>query len=202
MTLSLLPLLRFFQRHLVIIGFVVSLLILIIGLFSFILPRYTAVQELGGLNYNQKLAELESKESYLQDLRGLRANLNLVTPEDLERVELIVPEGKDIPGIFSQMQQFAKEAKMELLSVAVNEGGAVSTAPTSSGVAGASSKLRTVNVSVVLGGALNYEGLKNFLNVVSRQAPILDLTAISYAPGAGASAASYKFSFRSYYLEP
>jgi hypothetical protein len=196
------PLLRFFQRHLVVIGFVVSLLILVIGLFSFILPRYTKVQELGGLNYNQKRAELETKQQYLDDLRALRANLNLVTPEDLERVNLVVPRGKDIPGIFSQMQEFAKEAKMELLSVAVSDGSTVSSTGATGSVTNASSQLRTVSVSVVLGGALNYEGLKSFLNVVSRQAPILDLTAISYAPGAGTSQASYKFSFRSYFLEP
>jgi Tfp pilus assembly protein PilO len=201
MAFSTSSIIRFFQRHLVVIGIVTGIVLFVIGLIVIIIPQYQNVQKLGGLNYNQKQAQLEVVKQNLENLRQLRDGLNQVSPEDLERIYLIIPKGKDIPGIFNQMQQFANEAKMTLLSVAINEGAAIApVTPTST--TGTLSKVKQLSVSVILGGALNYEATKNFLNVVSRQAPILDLTSISYTPNSAATASSYKFSFRSYYIEP
>jgi hypothetical protein len=201
MAFSFLPIIRFFQRHLVVIGMVIGIILFIIGLIVIIIPQYQNIQKVGGLNYNQKQAQLEVAKQNLESLRQLRDSLNQVSPEDLERVYLIIPKGKDIPGIFNQMQLFANEAKMNLLSVAVDEGTSISmAAPTTS--ATTLSNVKQISVSVVLGGTLNYEATKNFLNVVSRQAPILDLTAITYTPNSSATVSSYKFTFRSYYIEP
>jgi len=207
MKFSFYPMIRFFQRHLVVIGMVIGIILFVIGLIVFIVPQYQNIQKLGGLDYNQKQAQLEVAKQNLENLHQLRDSLNLVSPEDLERVYLIIPKSVDIPGIFNQMQQFADEAKMTLISVAVNEGGA--TAPvTPTSTTTTLSNIKQITVSVILSGTLNYEATKNFLNVVSRQAPILDLTSISYTPSSTAmpssptTASSYKFSFRSYYIEP
>jgi hypothetical protein len=186
---------------------VIGIVLFVIGLFVFIIPQYQNIQKVGGLNYNQKQAQLEVAKQNLESLRQLRENLNQVSPEDLERVYLIIPKGKDIPGIFNQMQQFANEAKMNLLSVSINDG-VTAGAATPTAAAATYSNIKQMTVSVILGGSLNYEATKNFLNVVSRQAPILDLKAITYTPSvsatpsASAISSTYKFSFRSFYIEP
>ena len=94
------------------------------------------------------------------------------------------------------MQAFAREADMELMSVSVTDGAPLPPGPDGRG----SSNLHTLSIAVVLAGALDYEGTKAFLNTVSRQAPILDLTAISNTSATATSATTYSFTFRSYYM--
>ncbi|MEK7570036.1 MAG: hypothetical protein AAB515_01145 [Patescibacteria group bacterium] len=194
MRISLTSLTHFVERHVLVFGIGVSALVLIIGGFLFVAPRVKEVRALGGLDYTQKQAQLAAQQSYLEQLRGLRDEVNAVSPDDIARLNAIVPRGRDVPGIFRQMQAFAKDANMDLSSVAVSDGGS---AAGSASVGG----LRTVTVSVILSGALDYNGLKNFLNVVSRQAPLLDLTSISHSPSSSSQPNSYSFSFRSYYFE-
>jgi hypothetical protein len=190
--------LHFFRQHVLTLGVVVAVLVLVIGTFTIVLPRYRTVQALGGLNYNQKVSQLEAQRAYLSDLQQLRDNVQALSQEDIQRLDAVVPKGKDIPGIFKQMQGFAREAGMDLLSISVSEGSTV--APSGSA---ATSKIRSLSISAVLGGQLDYARLKNFLNVTSRQAPLLDLTAVTYSGSTTTTTATtYTFSFRSYYLVP
>ncbi len=197
MRLSLTSITRFLLRHILAVGAVVAVLVLIIGAYTIIVPRYRTVKELGGLNYNQKLETLKVQEEYLKDLQALRAELRTISNDDLARLDAVLPKGKDVPGIFRQMQAFAREASMELLSVSVADGAVIA----STAEQATASNVHTLTVSVILGGQLNYTQLKNFLDVVSRQAPLLDLTAISHTPSSGSTPTSYSFSFRSYYLQ-
>ncbi|MEK7631768.1 MAG: hypothetical protein AAB445_02765 [Patescibacteria group bacterium] len=188
--------LHFVERHILVFGFAVAGLVLLIGSVAFVMPRVKQVQALGGLDYKQKQQQFEAQEKYLGELRALRDAVHAVSADDLARLNLVVPRGKDIPGIFRQMQAFAGEAKMSLESVAVSDGGAAVL-----GSASPTGGLKAMTVSVILTGAMDYNGLKSFLNVVSRQAPLLDLTAISHSPATTAAASTYNFSFRSYYFE-
>lgn len=195
MRISFLSLKHFVERHVLVFGIGFSALVLIIGGLMFVAPRVKAVRALGGLDYTQKQAQLAGQQNYLEELRSLQEEVRAISPDDIARLHAIVPRGRDVPGIFRQMQAFAKDANMELASVAVSDGGApVAGAATAGG-------LRVVTVSTILTGALDYNGLKSFLNVVSRQAPLLDLTAISHSPTSSSQPSSYSFSFRSYYFE-
>lgn len=187
---------RFIQRHIFTVGLIVATLVLLVGYLAFVAPRLRTAKNLGGLNYNQKVKNLETQQKYLDDLKTLHVRLQDISYTDIARLNKVIPKGKDIPGIFRQMQAFAAEANMELFSVAVSDG-----APLPPGVDGkGSANLHTLTVSVVLGGALDYQGLKDFLNIVSRQAPILDLTAISNSAAGASTPTTYSFTFRSYYL--
>ena len=197
MRFSLSTVTRYLSRHIFMVGVVVAVLVLIIGTYTVIVPRYRTVKELGGLNYNQKVEELRVQQEYLQELQQLRAELRTISNDDIARLEAVLPKGKDIPGIFRQMQAFAREADMDLLSVSVADGAPIASTEQTATSGG----LHTATVSVVLGGQLNYGALKNFLNVVSQQAPLLELTAISHSPSSAATPTSYSFSFRSYYLQ-
>ena len=187
---------RFIQRHIFAVGIIVAGLVILFGYLFFVAPRLRNVKNLGGLSYNQKVKTLETQKKYRDDLQTLHIRLQDISYTDIARLNKVIPKGKDIPGIFRQMQAFAVEAKMELLSVAVSDGAALPAGSDGKG----SANLRTLTVSVVLGGALDYQSLKEFLNTVSRQAPILDLTAISNSAAGSATPTTYSFSFRSYYV--
>lgn len=189
---------RFIQRHIFNVGIIMAALVLLVGYLSVVAPRLQTVQNLGGLTYNQKVKVLETQQKYLDDLKTLHVRLQDISYSDIARLDKVIPKGKDIPGIFRQMQAFAAEAKMELLSVSVADGGAV---PASSDGRG-SSNLRSLSVSVVLGGMLDYQGMKQFLDIVSRQAPILDLTAVANSAAGSVPQTVYNFTFRSYYMTP
>jgi len=195
MRFSLATPIRFAKRHVLAFGIGAAALILVLGSLLFVVPRYREVHRLGGLSYVQTQKQVDAQKTYLEELRGLRDQLSAISPDDIDRLDLIVPRGKDVPGVFKQMQAFAREAGMNLLSVSVSDGGSVI------GATGTSGNLRSLTVSVILAGALDYPGLKNFLAVVSRQAPLLDLTAISHSPGSSSAPTSYNFSFRSYFFE-
>lgn len=187
---------RFIQRHIFSVGIVMAALVLLVGYLAVIAPRLRTVKNLGGLHYSQKEKFLKTQNTYLADLNTLRMRLQDISYSDIARLDKVIPKGKDIPGIFRQMQAFAAEAKMELMSVSVSDGAALPPGADGKG----SANLRTLTVSVVLAGALDYTGTKDFLEVVSRQAPILDLTAITNATAGNTSATTYSFSFRSYYV--
>lgn len=192
----------FLSQHLLGIGIAVGILILIFGMLWFVIPQYREAKQLGGLDYSHKKSQLESDKDYLNKLLALRKGLNSIPQENIERISLIIPKGKDIPGIFKQMEKFAKEVNMSLLSVSVADGGVVTSSSGSGSATGASvSKIKTLSISVVLGGSMNYPLMKNFLLTLSRQAPLLDLTSITYSPNTAAAPTSYNFSFRSYYFE-
>lgn len=196
MHLRLLSIIRFIQRHIFTVGIIVSALVLLFGYLFFVAPRLKTVKTLGGLNYNQKVKVLAAQQKYLEDLKTLHLRLQDISYDDIARLDKVIPRGKDIPGIFRQMQAFAAEAKMELMSVSVTDGAVLPPGPDGKG----STNLHTLTVSVVLAGALDYQGLKQFLDTVSRQAPILDLTAISNTAAGATSATAYSFAFRSYYM--
>jgi hypothetical protein len=187
---------RFLQRHIFTVGIVVAALVLLGGYLAIVAPRLRTVKILGGLNYSQKVKTLETQQEYLDDLKALHASLQDVSYDDIARLDKVIPKGKDIPGIFRQMQAFATQAKMELMSVSVADGASLPPGPDGKG----SSNLHTLSISVILAGVLDYNGTKAFLDIVSRQAPILDLTAISNSASTAAAASTYSFTFRSYYL--
>ncbi len=196
MNFSLKAMTRFLERHLLILGIVVAVLILGLGLLFITWPRLQEVQKLGGLNYNQKVDALHAEQQYLGDLHTLQTEVRNISPDDIRRLSAIVPHSKDIPGIFRQMQGFASEVHMQLLSVAVSDGSGAAPA----GATGATS-LHTLSISVILGGVtLDYSGLKDFLATTARQAPLLDLLSVSYSPATSTASSSYSFNFRSYYL--
>lgn len=198
MRLKLSASIRFIQRHIFTVGIIGAVLVLLVGYLAIVAPRLRSVKNLGGLNYNQKVKTLEVQKQYLADLETLHLRLQDISYSDIARLDKVIPKGKDIPGIFRQMQAFAAEARMELLSVSVSDG-----TPLPPGADGkGSTKLHTLSVSVVLGGALDYQGLKQFLDIVSRQAPILDLTAITNSAAGAAAPTTYSFAFRSYYMTP
>ena len=189
---------RFLLRHIRIVGIVVAVLVLLIGSVTLIVPRYRQANATRGINYSQKQATLQNQQAYLAKLQKLAEEVKGVSQDDIDRLDALVPRTKDIPGIFKQMQAFATQAGMQLLSVSVADGGILSSSGTATST---SSTLKTLNISVVLNGALDYARLKTFLSVVSNQAPLLDLTAISHTSTDSTSTpTTYNFIFRSYYL--
>ncbi|RJO59358.1 hypothetical protein C4546_02565 [Candidatus Parcubacteria bacterium] len=194
--------LNFFSQHLFGLGIALGVAILFLGFVWFVIPQYREAKELGGLNYTQKQNQLEADQAYSEKLKALRQDLNSIPQENIDRIALVIPKGKDVPGIFKQMEKFADAVNMSLMSVAVSDGGVITTASPSESVAAASGpQIRTLSIAVTLGGSLNYPRMKGFLSTLSKQAPILDLTSITYSPSTSAAPTSYSFSFRSYYFE-
>ncbi len=196
MRLQLSASIRFIQRHIFTVGIIVAALVLLLGYLFAVAPRLQTVQNLGGLNYNQKQRTLEAQQKYLADLKTLHTRLQDISYDDIARLDKVIPKSKDIPGIFRQMQAFAAQANMELMSVAVTDGTPLP--PSASGKG--SANLHTLTVSVILNGTLDYAGTKQFLDTVSRQAPILDLTSITNTAAGASLPSTYSFAFRSYYL--
>jgi len=188
---------NFVTRNIQVVGIILGVIILILGTLWFVVPQYKKVKTLGGLNYTQKQNTLASDQQYLKKLQDLRDNLNDVPQENVDRLSLILPKGKDIPGIFKQMEAFAKAVKMDLQSVAVSDGGILITP----GSVQNTNQVKSLSISVVLSGYLNYQGLKTFLNTLSNQAPLLDLVNISYTQSLTPVESNYNFTFRSYYID-
>ncbi|MFA6588009.1 MAG: hypothetical protein WCT08_02985 [Patescibacteria group bacterium] len=200
MRISLKKITSFIAEHLSIIGKIVAFIILIIGILFLVVPQYQKARGLAGVDYTYKKTQLENETQYRDSLFELRNSLNKIPQEDIDRISLIIPKGKDIPGIFKQMEGFAKSVGMTLQSVSISDGG-LATGSTASAAAGNASQVKTLSISVVLGGSMNYSRMKDFLNTLAKQAPILDLTSISYSPATSAVPTTYSFSFRSYYFQ-
>lgn len=167
-------------------AWLVILIILMVGGIMLIYPKWQYIQSTGAFQYQQLVDTYQSKETELAQLKTMREQLISLNQSQLLYVEDTLPDSITPAQLMEQISNSLGSQGYTLQSIDVVDAKvATATTATFAGtppttprdIPGVKELLLTVNIT----GDASYQGLKEFLRVVSSSNPILDLYAVSYS---------------------
>ena len=160
-------------------------LVIIIGLgTAFLLwPKYKEIKEQEILSYDQKQEELVQKKQELAALKDLDQQLNQISNQEIERMNLLLPTDQNYPAIFRQIEQIGQENDLVLNRISISEGGERESDESEIGPDLSSNKeIRTLTLSIAFSGDQSYQKLKQLLASIENNLMILDVSSLNYSP--------------------
>lgn len=182
---------------------IAAVLILVLGLswVLFIGPAYNDIQvaDTAGLDEVQK--KLQNRQDHLFQLRRLEQEYHNLNQEQLFESTLILPTGYDNIEIMKHLGAFAQIANAEIVSMDIVDSGAVNAKTAANEVATEitfdQKSIHTVDITLnIQPNDVSYQGMKNLLEDIETFAPVLNMTDMSYTPGA----TSFTLKLESYYV--
>ncbi len=174
-------LISFFIKYFIVILIVLSLIILVGGYFVFIKDKVNEIQKVGIIDKNSRENKLSSAKEVLIRLEQLNADYSKLHDDQLQKLENVLPKKSEIPFLVIELQNFIKENDLILNSIDV---GPLSTVDEVTTVNGLSNNLpKTLNITLTISGVETYFKLKSFLDSLSAQLPVIELTSLNYTPG-------------------
>ena len=182
-----------FARYYKWITLLIIIAIIALSYFYILEPKYQQVGIGGKYNLASLENELAKRKDYLDNLKQLVANYQKVSQEEIEKLKAILPEEKDIPGLFVQLQALAEEQGFLLASVSINE--------MSENVIKneAPSGLQKLNISLNLigRGESSYDEVKGFLSALEYNLRLFDVNAVYFSP----DSPDYTINLYTYYYQ-
>lgn len=167
----------------------VLLVILIVGSgYFFVLePKFRESGQGSKVNLDLTKTELLKRQQYLEQLKALIENYNKISPAEINRIKMILPRDKDIPGLFVQFQELA--TKNNLLLAAINFNDAPATTETTG------LKKISINVDLISSSEISYQAIKKFIASVETNLRLLDIDSIFFIP----NSSNYSLTILAYY---
>lgn len=152
--------------------------------YTFILePKYREISSGGQYNLETVETELAKRETYLDTLKTLVTNYQNISQAEINKLKKVLPEEKDLPGIFVQFEALAQEYDLFLSSISINEVAEEVKKEKSS----RSGKIKKLNVSLSLISikeSHDYADIKEFLSALENNLRLLDVNAVYFSPDA------------------
>ena len=172
------------------IKFIASALGLVLAgslFFFYTMPAYDNVQTLQAQidQYNSAL----DKAQQLQQLKQtLLARYNAFNPNDIARLQTMLPDGVNNVGLILDLDNLAAHYGLPLQNVDVSGGDTASTGTqTATGAIGANTQTYQ-SLTLKFGTSGPYSSFVQFLSDLQSSLRILDIVSLSVAPGTGSSA--------------
>lgn len=203
------------------VSFIVVALILLIGGFFFLYPKFSEIRTVGVFDLQRTQNQLDLKRQIVdetQNLTKIYDNLNL---DDVAKLQELLPKEEDLPNLFVQVEAIATASNLRLENVGFTDLGAaakaavpVAAAATTDETTGTTTTPKTtatpvthvtaaslhqVSVSFTVSGSSGYNDLKTFLTNVESSIRIFDIQSLSYAPTGQAE--QYQINAITYYLQ-
>ena len=181
-------------KYYIVILIVVSLIILGGGYFIFIKDEVNEIQKVGLVDLQSRLNKKDITEKTLVKLQKLNEDFNKLHDDQLQKLEKALPKKSEIPFLVIELQNFVKDNELILNSIDV---GPLSTLDEASSVVNGivNNTPKELNITLNIGGVDSYFKLKSFLDSLSTQLPVIELTSLNYSPGGE----SYSLNLTTYY---
>jgi len=179
---------KIFARHFRWLIFVFCIFIIFSGFIFLIKPKYTEVSGLTDTSQQEKEQELIAKKKELRNLEDLKEAYSVIDPEDIKRVEAMLPNKYIYEELFSRFENIVlrNNLMLESLKIKADGYGSVDT-----GNVGARKKIKSgeeetlklpvgvkkVSVSLNIIG-VDYLGLKGLLKTFEDNLRLMDVTKV------------------------
>lgn len=177
--------------------FVAGLLLLISGglFFAYITPTYSKIQALQVQNGH--LSEALNKSRELQSVRDtLRAKYNTFSPEDLDRLEKLLPDHIDNIRLILDVEAIAAAHNLKVEQFAFSD----DTAAKKGGVIPESSREEGFgSLQFQFSVAADYATFRRFMEDLEKSLRVIDITSLTLSPS-DSGKYSYAVSIRTYWL--
>ena len=165
-----------FSRYYMMIVIVMVLIILGSGYYIFIKERVADIQEIGVVDLSSRLAILDSRQRTLQSLDDLNKKYESVTSDQLKQLQYVLPQKSEIPQLMIELKNFVESNQLNLAKL---ESGQLSV----DGSEGTDQSIKSLNITMSISGINSYFLMKDFLDKLSGNLQLLELTSLSYSPG-------------------
>ncbi len=174
------------------------LLLLLIAIFAalgyfLVWPEYTRFLDIQDklTSEKQKLAE---QETIFQDTKKLLANYEDISAEDKEKINAMLPEEIDEPGLFTLFESLAQKNKIAVLSLDISEKEAAANLKNF----GIMEVQIALNLTAGPASEDPYGDFKKFLSDIEANLRLMDIISINYTP----ESTTYVLNIKTYRIEP
>ncbi len=183
-----------FTKYYAVVLVIFVLIILLVGYLLFIKNTVSAIKNIGLVDIKNKQAELFASKETLLRLQALKNRYDEITADELDQLAAFLPGQEDIPYLVLKIKKFIEDMGLKLDSLDV---GPLTTdmIQKKSDQASSEKSLNKLTISLSIRGLDSYAGLKTFLEELSGNQPLLELTSISYSPDKD----SYSLNLSTYY---
>jgi Tfp pilus assembly protein PilO len=183
-----------FTKYFAVIMVLVIIVVLLSGYLLFIRQTVSEIQKIGVVDLKLKQDELATKQVTVKKLAALKERYQKLSSDELRQLDNFLPHQADIPYLIIEIKDFVQKNNLVLDDINAGPLGTLgtqtNTAPAVSGKA-----LKTLTITLSISGIDSYSGLKNFLDGLAEQQPLLELTSLSYVP----SSDHYTLNLTTYY---
>ncbi len=183
-------------------GFIVAglvILILAIGFFMLLKPKYDQMMQVIGTINKQEESDFENKKRELQKINNLLKSYGDIDEAYKNKIYSILPVRENKEEIFSEINYLVSRNGLILENVNLTEGGGYDISdslPAGGENYLASGEIKRVSISMRVRGT-DYESFKNFLSAIENNLPVLDVVNLSFDPGSK----SANFMLMTYYIQ-
>ncbi len=170
------------------------------GYYLFLEPEFKQIKPKSDLDEVEQYRDYLN--NYLLKLQEMETLSREITDDVSDKIEKILPDNQDIPGLFVQLQAIAVENGLVLNSIDIAEdeeepeeaaAGAGLAITTSAG-----NEIKRLNIAMDITGA-TYDKLKSFLSMVEYNLRLFNVDEIAFDVSEN-SALSYIVNLKTYYL--
>lgn len=166
---------------LVIIALLVLFLLAAYGLVLW--PKITQAQATIQANLEQQQNLYRLSRQRLLNLQTLAEVYSQVSPTDLQKFNLVLPERYPPEKLFGELEEIAKRGAWLIGSIAWEDEAELNDSPSGQMAAGRLDglKLGRINIDLQV-TAINYSGLKNLIKMLETNLRIFDIQEIDFSP--------------------
>lgn len=180
-----------FSKYFAVVIVLVIIIILLLGYILFVKDTLSKIQKIGSQDLKSKQEELQVKSETVERLKALETRYQKVSDDALKQMSYLLPKQSDIPYLVIELKEFVKKNNLSLVTLDVGALGDLAAAPTNATAGG----VNTLTITLTVSRLESYSGLKTFLDEVSNNLPLLELSSLAYSPGAD----TYTLNLTTYY---
>jgi len=179
------------SKYYVVIVVLLVLFTLAAGYFFIIKDRVVEIQEVELVDLQSAMDALSGREDTLFELKQLHEKYSRITEDQILQLSYVLPQQSEIPYLVIEIKNFIKENDLLLNSIDV---GSLKLSPISA-EATDNFSVKELKISLSINGVDSYFKLKDFLDNLTANLPLLELTSLVYSPGIDA----YSLNLTTYY---
>ncbi|MFA5360322.1 MAG: hypothetical protein WC349_05235 [Patescibacteria group bacterium] len=187
--------------------FALVAVLILVGLFIFVYPKYQQIHKENEEIQNNLQVEYEAKFNYLSSIRDLKEIYQSISDKDRSKINSMLPTNRDTSLIIAEMESIATKNGVILNSIQTSTQEASSKTNTRSetkndkvSLAGIFNQLPqgvgSIKIEVKL-SSVNYQVLKNIIKTFENNLRIFDITTVNF----NVSKKEALFTIYSYYFQ-
>lgn len=163
--------------------------ILIIGLYTIIMPKYRVIIQVTKAKNLSNENEYNSRVEYYVMINQLKSAYEKIDKDQVKQIEILLPNENSENELYADIESLAAENGLCIESLSINDGSGDNSKETEKKpkqnkdqVASAlPGDLKKVKINLELSG-LNYNSFKNFLYVIENNLELMDIDSVDFSP--------------------
>jgi len=167
------------------------LIVLASGYYLFIQNKVAEIQQVGTVDLESKQNTQAIISSNLTKLIELNDLHSQIQAGSLDKLSKILPSQSDLPFLMIELEEFVDNNELSLTTLDIGP----LTGNGSEDDAAVTGAVKELNITLGISGIESYFQLKNFLQVMSEQLPLMELSSLNYND----ESESYNLNLTTYY---